>query len=110
MKTRHHKNRPGVSTNAPAQVAGPAAPPARAAMSTDSPSPTGPNAALPPRQQPSPQAKPTLDMIRERAYFKWVEAGRPAGDGREFWERAEMELNGMSGEWANTGGTRNAGG
>jgi len=32
------------------------------------------------------------DKIRELAYYKWEEAGRPPGDGRQFWEEAEREL------------------
>jgi hypothetical protein len=85
--------------------------PDRTAASTAAPSPTGPSATLPPTQRPSPQTKPTLEMVRERAYHKWVEAGSPPGDGKEFWEQAEVELNGMSGEWVNTnGGGRSVGG
>jgi hypothetical protein len=30
--------------------------------------------------------------IRLAAYYKWEAAGRPAGDGRNFWAEAEMEL------------------
>lgn len=30
--------------------------------------------------------------IRARAYFLWEQAGRPEGDGVEFWMRAEQEL------------------
>jgi hypothetical protein len=32
------------------------------------------------------------DAIRARAYFLWEQAGRPAGDGAEFWVRAEQEM------------------
>lgn len=32
------------------------------------------------------------DEIRLLAYHKWVAAGRPPGDGVEFWRQAEMEL------------------
>jgi len=31
--------------------------------------------------------------IRELAYQKWEEAGRPEGDGKEFWTAAEQEVN-----------------
>lgn len=31
-------------------------------------------------------------IIAERAYFKWLEAGAPASDGKEFWFAAEQEL------------------
>lgn len=30
--------------------------------------------------------------VRERAYLKWEAAGRPAGDGVQFWLQAEDEL------------------
>jgi hypothetical protein len=30
--------------------------------------------------------------IRHQAYLKWEAAGRPPGDGREFWLAAEREL------------------
>jgi hypothetical protein len=32
------------------------------------------------------------DDIRQLAYRKWEEAGRPDGDGTEFWLQAEREL------------------
>ncbi len=35
---------------------------------------------------------PTPDEIRQLAYDKWEAAGRPPGDGSEFWLRAEKEL------------------
>jgi hypothetical protein len=31
--------------------------------------------------------------IRQLAYFKWEQAGRPEGDGKDFWLAAERELN-----------------
>lgn len=31
------------------------------------------------------------DRVRDRAYFLWVEAGRPMTDGTEFWSKAEHE-------------------
>jgi len=30
--------------------------------------------------------------IAERAYYKWLEAGSPLGDGKDFWFAAEREL------------------
>lgn len=35
---------------------------------------------------------PSQDDIREKAYLLWEEAGRPDGDGVEFWLKAETEL------------------
>jgi hypothetical protein len=99
VKAKHHKHHNGTAARLPSRPAD-ARP---TAQSVDEPSPNGPSATLPPDQVPSPQKKPTLEMIRERAYFKWVEAGRPASDGKEFWEKAEAEINGMSGEWNATG-------
>ncbi|MGE5195215.1 MAG: DUF2934 domain-containing protein [Deltaproteobacteria bacterium] len=32
------------------------------------------------------------DAVRVSAYFKWVAAGRPEGDGVNFWLEAEREL------------------
>lgn len=37
---------------------------------------------------------PTEEAVRERAYHLWEEAGRPEGDGVDFWVRAERELSG----------------
>ena len=34
----------------------------------------------------------TDETIRELAYFKWEEAGRPECDGIHFWEMAKKEL------------------
>jgi len=39
-----------------------------------------------------PQAQPTEDEIRARAYALWEQAGRPDGDGVQFWMEAEKEL------------------
>ena len=39
--------------------------------------------------------KPTANDIRARAYEKWEAAGRPAGDGVQFWLQAETELSQM---------------
>jgi hypothetical protein len=35
---------------------------------------------------------PDEDQIRVRAYSLWEEAGRPEGDGMQFWLVAEQEL------------------
>jgi hypothetical protein len=35
---------------------------------------------------------PTSEQIREKAYYLWMEAGRPAGRDLEFWAAAEREL------------------
>ena len=35
---------------------------------------------------------PTLNDIRDRAFAKWVAAGRPPGDNLCFWLEAETEL------------------
>jgi hypothetical protein len=45
--------------------------------------------------QPPPVAAPIHvpeDAIRYRAYLKWEAAGRPPGDGLEFWMAAKEEL------------------
>ena len=41
----------------------------------------------------SPQPSvPTPDEIRQLAYAKWETAGKPPGDGSDFWLQAEKEL------------------
>ena len=35
---------------------------------------------------------PIPDEVRVRAYYKWVSAGCPSGDGSDFWFEAESEL------------------
>jgi DUF2934 family protein len=37
--------------------------------------------------------RPSDDQIRARAYFLWEQAGRPGGDGLQFWLEAERELS-----------------
>ncbi len=37
---------------------------------------------------------PSEEDIRARAFFLWEQAGRPEGDGVQFWLEAERELNG----------------
>jgi Protein of unknown function (DUF2934) len=32
------------------------------------------------------------DVIRTRAYFLWEQAGRPDGDGMQFWLDAQREI------------------
>lgn len=44
-------------------------------------------------EEPStPVAATSEERIRERAYGCWENAGCPAGDGVEFWLKAETEL------------------
>lgn len=52
---------------------------------------------LPPRRvEPAPRSAPkpraTDDVVRVAAYHEWEAAGRPPGDGVEFWLRAERKL------------------
>jgi hypothetical protein len=35
---------------------------------------------------------PDEDQVRARAYALWEQAGRPEGDGLQFWLEAEQEL------------------
>ena len=35
---------------------------------------------------------PNDEQIRARAYFLWEQAGKPDGDGIQFWLEAEREL------------------
>jgi hypothetical protein len=37
--------------------------------------------------------RPAQEEIRTLAYAKWVDAGRPPGDGAHFWLEAERELS-----------------
>jgi hypothetical protein len=45
-----------------------------------------------PVERPRPASTSTED-IRLRAYQIWEAAGKPAGDGVQFWIRAELELH-----------------
>ena len=36
---------------------------------------------------------PSEEQIRSRAYYLWIQAGQPEGDGVQFWLEAERELN-----------------
>jgi hypothetical protein len=70
--------------------------------SPQSPPRTDPSRAMSPRnpgdasRNPNTlsRAAPSEDAVRERAYALWEEAGRPEGDGTQFWLDAERELNG----------------
>lgn len=48
------------------------------------------------RMSPSSLAKSLRpnhqDIVRERAYYKWVNAGKPLGRDTEFWFAAEKEV------------------
>ena len=41
------------------------------------------------------RALPTSDEIRQLAYERWEAAGKPPGDGSDFWLQAEKELLGL---------------
>jgi hypothetical protein len=62
------------------------------------PSSTDPASGLKPTAvsvpvKPTPNAKGVSEeAIRQRAYQKWEAAGRPGGDGVNFWVEAEREL------------------
>lgn len=44
--------------------------------------------------EPSPDGQPVFEeAIRLSAYTKWEAAGRPNGDGVNFWVEAEQELS-----------------
>lgn len=49
-------------------------------------------AARPAATPSAPASLPSDDQIRLLAYQKWEAAGRPGGDGVEFWCTAEREL------------------
>lgn len=53
--------------------------------------PNGPGTA-PAGLQPSAERTPAEEVVRQRAYYKWMAAGCPASDGKEFWLEAEAEL------------------
>lgn len=40
-------------------------------------------------QPPTKNGAPDTDAVRARAHALWEQAGRPGGDGVEFWLRAE---------------------
>jgi len=41
----------------------------------------------------STRPAPDENQVRARAYALWEEAGRPEGDGTQFWLEAEQELS-----------------
>ncbi len=43
------------------------------------------------RQSQKPKSAP-VEMTRVRAFQKWEAAGKPPGDGVQFWTEAEQEL------------------
>ena len=47
-----------------------------------------------PKQAAAPSSNGQVDeqTIRQRAYERWEAAGRPEGDGVQFWLEAEKEL------------------
>jgi hypothetical protein len=73
------------SRNSTPPTTRPAAP--RTISPAANPAPTN-NAKTPNRPTP------VEDQIRARAYALWEEAGRPEGDGTQFWLDAEKELGG----------------
>jgi hypothetical protein len=46
------------------------------------------------RAMPPPGKQASEEEIRTLAYDKWEAAGRPPGDGEQFWLEAEKELHG----------------
>ncbi len=57
------------------------------AKPTDKPKEGGPTSPTPPAREPL-----SADEIRLRAYLRWEAAGKPPGDGVNFWGEAEQEL------------------
>jgi hypothetical protein len=45
-----------------------------------------------PSPTPAFRQSPSAEEIQLRAYLKWEAAGRPAGDGVNFWLEAEQAL------------------
>ncbi|MDB5310866.1 MAG: hypothetical protein JWO38_5068 [Gemmataceae bacterium] len=72
----HDRSAPGRPVAAPPRLAGP-------------PGPGTPPANLPIPPRP---AAGDEEVIRVRAYQLWIAAGRPEGDGTNFWLDAEAEL------------------
>lgn len=46
------------------------------------------------KDEPTVAARVREQAIRELAYARWEAAGRPMGDGVQFWLEAERELRG----------------
>ena len=65
--------------------------PARPASARSTPAEASDSVSLGPRTPP--RTEPTEDEIRARAHALWEQAGRPEGDGTQFWLEAEKELN-----------------
>jgi hypothetical protein len=59
----------------------------RAAKPAHDPKEAQPVAPAPPTFPPA-----SAEEIRLRAYLKWEAAGKPTGDGVQFWVEAEQEL------------------
>jgi hypothetical protein len=51
------------------------------------------NAAASHDDCPSQPAADREQQVRELAYLKWEAAGRPPGDGAEFWQAAAQEID-----------------
>jgi hypothetical protein len=63
-----------------------------AAPRTTSPADTADRVKISAARMPG-RPVPSDEQIRARAYFLWEEAGRPSGDGVQFWLAAERELS-----------------
>jgi hypothetical protein len=68
-----------------------AAPSAGAAPAPPTSAPKAPVAAAPIAKAPKGKTVPE-EVIRLQAYKKWETAGRPPGNGVQFWLEAEREL------------------
>jgi len=75
--------KPNSAPPRPARPAAPAARPPAEASDGTSLNPRAPG-----------RTGPTEEAIRSRAYQLWEVAGRPEGDGVQFWLEAEQELRG----------------
>jgi hypothetical protein len=62
-----------------------------AAPRTPSPAEVADKVSLTTRSPNRPTA--SEELIRARAYYLWEQAGRPEGDGVQFWLEAEKELS-----------------
>ena len=61
--------------------------------------PIGPSVTWVGHSAPSESAADRDERVRLRAYQLWEAAGRPQGDGVEFWLRAEKAVGPREGEW-----------
>jgi hypothetical protein len=59
------------------------------------------------REEPAISAAPPdrEQIVRLLAYYKWMDAGRPASDGVEFWLEAEREYLAQNGQTRRDGVT-----